>query len=287
VVPQIHAPIRTWWFAELIDVRAPERANEIVDLAIESQKSAQNWGLAPHALFTASKNLYRRCEEVARRENVLLTTHLAESREEMEMFRDGSGPLYDFLKSIGRPMDDCGQETPLEQFLGCFGGPSVGTEWIVAHLNEVAETDFELLEKSNMQFHVVQSPRSHDYFGHSRFPFERLRSLGFNICLGTDSLASNRSLSLFAEMRAFRDEFPSVSPQEILQMVTANPAMALHQETVLGRIRPGFRADLISTPSSGTGNVFEEIIAFEDGVNWMLLNGKEERNTTDTVKVSR
>jgi imidazolonepropionase-like amidohydrolase len=70
-------------------------------------------------------------------------------------------------------------------------------------------------------------------------------------------------------------------------MVTANPAMALHQETVLGRIRPGFRADLISTPSSGTGNVFEEIIAFEDGVNWMLLNGKEERNTTDTVKVSR
>jgi cytosine/adenosine deaminase-related metal-dependent hydrolase len=287
VVPQIHAPIRTWWFAELIDVRAPERANEIVDLAIESQKSAQNWGLAPHALFTASKNLYRRCEEVARRENVLLTTHLAESREEMEMFRDGSGPLYDFLKSIGRPMDDCGQETPLEQFLRCFGGPSVGTEWIVAHLNEVAETDFELLEKSNMQFHVVQSPRSHDYFGHSRFPFERLRSLGFNICLGTDSLASNRSLSLFAEMRAFRDEFPSVSPQEILQMVTANPAMALHQETVLGRIRPGFRADLISTPSSGTGNVFEEIIAFEDGVNWMLLNGKEERNTTDTVKVSR
>ena len=29
-------------------------------------------------------------------EHILLTTHLAESREEMEMFRDASGPLYEF-----------------------------------------------------------------------------------------------------------------------------------------------------------------------------------------------
>src|SRR6266581_422038 len=87
LIPRIDPPIRTWWFAELIDVRSPERANELVDLAIESLKSAQNWGLAPHALFTASKNLYRRCEKVARREKILLTTHLSESREEMLMFR--------------------------------------------------------------------------------------------------------------------------------------------------------------------------------------------------------
>src|SRR5438105_10889732 len=104
LIPQIREPIRTWWFAELIDVRAPERSNEIVDLAIGSLKSAPNWGLAPHALFTASKNLYSHCEEVARREDILLTTHLAESREEMETFRDASGPLYEFLKSIGRDM---------------------------------------------------------------------------------------------------------------------------------------------------------------------------------------
>src|SRR5207249_2536047 len=32
LISQINAPIGTWWFAELIDVRAPERANEIVDL---------------------------------------------------------------------------------------------------------------------------------------------------------------------------------------------------------------------------------------------------------------
>src|SRR5437764_7972588 len=47
------APLRTWWFAELIDVRAPDRADQLVDAAVESLKFAQNYGLAPHALFTA------------------------------------------------------------------------------------------------------------------------------------------------------------------------------------------------------------------------------------------
>ncbi|PYK32515.1 MAG: hypothetical protein DME54_15815, partial [Verrucomicrobia bacterium] len=124
-------------------------------------------------------------------------------------------------------------------------------------------------------------------FGHSRFPFERLRALGFNICLGTDSLASNENLSLFAEMRAFQQSEAGISPDGILEMVTVNPAMALHQESVLGRIRRGFRADLISIPWSGSGNVFDEIVAFKEPVAWMLVNGKQKLNTPDTAKLSR
>ena len=301
LIPQIHAPIRTWWFAELIDVREPKHANEIVDLAIESlgrprsefvRSAAERgapWGLAPHALFTASKNLYERCEGIARRENVLLTTHLAESREEMEMFRNGSGPLYEFMKGIGRPMDDCGNETPLERFLDLIGrGGSPNRPraievnrpylpWIVAHLNELTESDFELLKKSNVKFHVVHCPRSHDYFKHSQFPFERLHSLGFNICLGTDSLASNENLSLFDEMRAFQRSEPGISPDEILKMVTVNPAMALHQENMIGRILPGFCADLIAIPCGRGPDLFEEIVGFDGQVDWIMLNGELNR----------
>src|SRR5207248_11158604 len=54
LVSRIQSPIRTWWFAELIDVRDPRRADEIVDLAVDTLKSAKHWGLAPHAPFTAS-----------------------------------------------------------------------------------------------------------------------------------------------------------------------------------------------------------------------------------------
>jgi cytosine/adenosine deaminase-related metal-dependent hydrolase len=285
LISQVQPPIRTCWFAELIDIRAPERANELVDSAIEVLKQNSNWGLAPHALFTAAKDLFRRCEEIAQQEHILLTTHLAESREEMEMFRDGSGPLYEFMKSIGRPMNDCGIETPLGLFLdliGSRGSPNRPRaievnrpylSWIVAHLNEVTENDFELLERSNSKFHVVHCPRSHNYFGHSPFAFDRLRSFGSNICLGTDSLASNESLSLFAEMRAFQKEFPSVSPEEILEMVTVNPARALRCENALGQIRPDFEADLIAVPCSGSTDIFEQIFAFDAPVSWAMVNG--------------
>jgi cytosine/adenosine deaminase-related metal-dependent hydrolase len=285
LISQVQPPIRTCWFAELIDIRAPERANDFVDSAIEALKQNSNWGLAPHALFTAAKDLFRRCEEIAQQEHILLTTHLAESREEMEMFRDGSGPLYEFMKSIGRPMNDCGIETPLGLFLdliGSRGSPNRPRaievnrpylSWIVAHLNEVTENDFESLERSNSKFHVVHCPRSHNYFGHSPFAFDRLRSFGSNICLGTDSLASNESLSLFAEMRAFQKEFPSVSPEEILEMVTVNPARALRCENALGQIRPDFEADLIAVPCSGSTDIFEQIFAFDAPVSWAMVNG--------------
>jgi aminodeoxyfutalosine deaminase len=278
------APLRTWWFAELIDVRSPERVNELVDSAVESLKFAQNYGLAPHALFTASKNLYQRCEEAGA--NVLLTTHLAESREEMEMFRDASGPLYEFMKSIGRDMGDCGNGTPLELFVGAPNASPARTsralsQWIVAHVNELTQSDFQLLEKMRTKFHVVHSPRSHQYFDHSRFPFKRLLTLGLNVSLGTDSLASNESLNLFAEMRAFQRSEPDRSPEKIFEMITVNPASALRQQNTLGRIRPGFRADLIAIPCGEDRDLFGEIVAFDRQINWMLVNGKMQRIGND------
>jgi cytosine/adenosine deaminase-related metal-dependent hydrolase len=309
-ISQIRPPIRTWWFAELIDIRAPERADEFVDSTIDALRSSMacadtsasatgrirrgepskrsrsrriaalqkpRWGLAPHAMFTASKHLFRRCEEIAQKNDILLTTHLAESREEMEMFRDASGPLYEFIKSIGRPMNDCGNETPLELFIGALGDRAL-PEWIVVHLNELTESDFDLLERSNPKFQIVHCPRSHNYFGHSPFAFERLRSLGFNVCLGTDSLASNQTLSLFDEMRHFQKNFPNISPNEILKLATVNPARALRYENALGQIRPGFRADLIAVPSSGSTDVFEQIIACDAPVSWSMVNGQGYRD---------
>jgi aminodeoxyfutalosine deaminase len=293
-IAQIRPPIRTWWFAELIDVRAPERADELVDAAMDAMRSSlecaetsalskrrhvaalqtPKWGLAPHALFTASSSLFRCCQEIAKREHIPLTTHLAESREEMEMFRDGSGPLYEFLKSIGRSMDDCGNETPLGLFFGTLD--RAVPRWITAHLNELIESDFDLLERLDPKFHIVHCPRSHEYFHHSAFAFDRLSSLGFNICLGTDSLASNESLSLFAEMRAFQRNFPQISPEEILKMVTVNPARALRCENALGQIQPGFEADLVAVPCSNSTDIFEHILAFDAPASWSMVGGSCE-----------
>jgi cytosine/adenosine deaminase-related metal-dependent hydrolase len=289
LVSQLESPIRTWWFAELIDVRDPSRAGKLVDSAVESLRSQQHWGLAPHTPFTASPGLYRRCEEIARTEDILLTTHLAESREEMEMFRSANGSLYEFLRGIGREMNDCGRKTPVGEFVALLGrggspnrpqkpvrlGPiEVNRPYLAVHLNELAGTDFDSLAELPRKLSVVHCPRSHAYFGHSPFRFQSLRELGFNICLGTDSLASNDDLSLFAEMREFRKEFPGIAPEEILEMVTVNPARALHQESELGKIRRDFVADLIAVPIGRSTSVFEQIVSFNDIVVWSMIAGR-------------
>jgi cytosine/adenosine deaminase-related metal-dependent hydrolase len=264
----INEPIRTWWFGELIDVRDPNQADVIVDEATKLLRSKKNWGLAPHTPFTASPHLFARCEEIARKEGVPLTTHLAESRDEMQMFREASGPAFNFLQGIGRPMGDCGRETPFSLFRRTRG---LDERWIIAHLNELHADDFELLAQTP-KFHIAHSPRSHSYFGHSPFAFEQLRGLGFNVCLGTDSLASNTDLSLFAEMREFLRKNAATSPREALEMATTNGAGALGQPDRLGCIRPGALADVIALPSS-TGDIFENIVAFSGDVPWMMVNG--------------
>ena len=281
LIAKTDEPIWAWWFAELIDVRNRAQnltalsrqvsgVNGIVNRALEQLSAANQRGFAPHAPFTASANLYRCCEEIAQREKIFLTTHLAESREEMQMFREANGPLYDFLKEIGRDMSDCGGTTPLSRFADLTDA-SAAQGWIVAHLNEVSETDFDLLRKR--KFSIVHCPRSHAYFGHTDFQFERLRELDFNVCLGTDSLASNDDLSLFAEMRKFQERF-HFEPQKVLEMVTINPARALKQRDQLGKIRPSFMANIIALPFTKSPHIFETILNFVGKVPWIMLQGR-------------
>ena len=279
LLPRIPRPLlRVWWYAEMIDVREPVPVSKISKQLHQWFESHPEWlggfGLAPHALFTASAQLFSAALETSRKCQVRLTTHLAESREEMRMFCNANGPLFDFLKRIGRQLDDCGGTTPLSCLLQ---RNAVDERWIIAHLNELSEEDFDLLARAK-KFHIAHCPRSHTFFGHTPFPLRRLQGLGFNICLGTDSLASNSSLSLFSEMRELLRKEPWISPREALTMVTVNAADAIGQADALGRINPGFRADLIAIPSTQTGEgVFDAIVAFEGTVRWMMVEGAELR----------
>ena len=268
-------PLRVWWCAEMIDVRERAPVREVSEHLHDWFESHPEWlggfGLAPHALFTASEQLFSAASEISRKYHVPVTTHVAESREEMQMFRDAGGFLFDFLKSIGRPLDDCGGTTPLSSLMQSH---ALDERWIIAHLNELTEEDFGLLARAK-KFHIAHCPRSHTFFGHTPFEWQRLRTLGFNICLGTDSLASNSSLSLFSEMRELLRKETWISPRDALMMATVNGAHAIGQADSLGRISPGFRADLIAIPSAQTGTgFFDTIAAFEGTVPWMMVDGE-------------
>jgi cytosine/adenosine deaminase-related metal-dependent hydrolase len=226
--------------------------------------------LSPHAPYTASPRLYSEAARVAQQHDLPLSTHLAESVEELQALRDACGPLFDFLKSIGHPLETGVRETPLS-FLMRTG--AIGPRWIIAHLNELDAGDFDLL-RAAPRFHIAHCPRSHSFFRHAPFAYPRLRSLDFNICVGTDSLASNTSLSLLAELRELLQKEPWLSPEEALATITVNAARALGRGSSLGKIRGGFRADLIALPiAPGETDVFESIVAFEQTVPWVMVNG--------------
>ena len=148
------------------------------------------------------------------------TTHLAETEEEFEMFVRASGPLYEFLKELGRGMHDVGGITPVARLLGDHAVPRGG---ILAHMNCLADSDYRLLASCAKDIAVVHCPKCHEYFGRPPFELDRFRSVGISVCLGTDSLASNTSLNLFEEMRHLRRNFPHISSPEILDMVPAPP----------------------------------------------------------------
>ena len=59
------------------------------------------------------------------------------------------------------------------------------------------------------------------------------------LCLGTDSLASVDTLSVFDEMAYLAENFPFIPPGEILGMATENGAAALGFSGLLGALKPG------------------------------------------------
>jgi len=68
-----------------------------------------------------------------------------------------------------------------------------------------------------------------------------------------------------------------LSARELIEMVTVNAARALHLGTMLGQLIPGSVADLAALPISGQlEQVYEEVIAYEGSISWMMVNGQSQ-----------
>jgi len=269
-------PLRTWWFYELMDIRNRVHTEDVVAGALTFFEKRPNWiggfGLSPHAPYTTSADLYELAKYCCEKYAMPWTTHLAETDEEFEMFVKGSGPLHDFLKLLGRKMDDTGAITPTRLLLSRDSVPQGG---LLVHMNCLTESDYEMLAARAGDFSIVHCPKCHEYFDRPPFEIERLRNMGISLSLGTDSLASNSSLNLFEEMRTLRRMHPGVSAGDTLEMVTRNPARAIGLPGLLGEIREGALADLIAVPYAGPINdVREGLVENRAEIAWMLVDGR-------------
>jgi cytosine/adenosine deaminase-related metal-dependent hydrolase len=110
---------------------------------------------------------------------------------------------------------------------------------------------------------IAICPRSNNCLDVGRAPVALFKKLCIPLALGTDSLASNDSLSLWDEMRFALDAFPhDLSPSELFSMVTIGGASALGISANCGSLEVGKRADfqVVGNVNGGKGDLIERLV---------------------------
>jgi cytosine/adenosine deaminase-related metal-dependent hydrolase len=239
-------------FCELFGFRAAD-AESILDAAaqrleaIDAEPSVREARarittvLTPHAAHTTSYPLLKALGGRAVASGEVLSIHVAESDEETQLLRDGTGPFKDFLIERGAwdPSFKAPGLTPVE-YLDRLGVLTPRT--LAVHCIHIDHQDLSRLQARGVT--VVTCPRSNQRLGVGKAPVPKLLASGIPVALGTDSMASAPDLDLFAEVAHLRQEHPGLPPAAALRIATLNGARALGLAKDLGTIEVGKLADL-------------------------------------------
>jgi cytosine/adenosine deaminase-related metal-dependent hydrolase len=231
-----------------------------------------NWGVSPVSPFFLPKPIFKMCLDYAREQNVFILSHVGESEEEQDFFRQRCGNLAAFLDRLKIA---AGSTHP--------GGPAgyllaqnlIPPRMIIVHGNFIEDKEIDHLARLNAS--VVICPRSYLRFHHSRFQVKRYLEKGVKLCLGTESLAASESLDMFEEMYYLKKLVPDLSNETILKIAVQGGAQAIGLKGVLGQIRPGFLADIVGVElhhSKGM-DILDELINEDHDVRFVMVNGKE------------
>ncbi len=241
-----HAQIDATVFLELI-APTPARTNAALALARRHGQAAGPeaiWrtGLSPHAPYSVRPELLTAVAALSTSRRFPVAFHLAESREELELLRSGTGPLRDFLERLDAwdPQVFSRSRRPLDYLKSLASAHRT----LIIHGNYLDEEEIAFLAEHANYMSVVYCPRTHAWFGHTAYPLPRLLSQGVCVALGTDSRASSPDLSVLAEMRQVTCAYPEISRDLVLRLGTLQGARALGVEQDVGSLEPGKRANL-------------------------------------------
>jgi aminodeoxyfutalosine deaminase len=199
-------------------------------------------GLAPHAPYSVSPDLFRAIGDEAAERSIPSSVHLAESREEVDFLMTGRGEIAETLKQLGA-WNDAWLPPGVDPaaYLDLLGVLRPGL--LVVHATQLAPSALSRLAERGCV--IVSCPRSNRWVGAGDPPLDDFYASGASVTFGTDSLASAPDLDMFAELAAAR-ALSNVSPAKLLQSATLTAARALGFGDELGSITPGKRADLIA-----------------------------------------
>jgi len=249
-----------------IDDRGDERLSEAVELVEKFESHDRvNVCFAPHAVYTASKQLLLEAKDCAEIFDVPYHIHVSETEREVNdsVEENGCSPLV-YLDELGLVNEDL----------------------VAAHGVCLTEQEKIILEEK--QGNVVHNPAANLKLGSGIAEIPELINRGINVALGTDGVASNNNLNLFEEAKITsilhkRESPENITEQQVLDMITINGAKALGLEDQIGSVEIGKKADLITInldnsemrPIHGKRGLISNLIySFTGNVNDVIVNGE-------------
>lgn len=181
-------------------------------------------GISPHAPYSVHPELLAGAVQLAGRHGATVAMHLAETAEELELLRGGTGPLVDLFQRMGiwRPEVAGRGRRPLDLLRVLAEAPRT----LVVHGNYLDDEEIAFVAR-RPRMTVVYCPQTHAYFGHPPHPLPRLLEAGAAVALGTDSRASSHTLNLWNDVLLVRRAFPRLDPRNLLDLATRKGADAL------------------------------------------------------------
>ncbi len=238
--------------------------------ACETLSGCRLPGLSPHAPYTLHSDLLPAIAAAAAQMQLPLSLHLAESREESDLLFDSSGPLAETMYPLVGWQDylPAPRRTTPARFFD--DGGLLGPSTLAVHGVQLTPADAALLKERSVT--LCLCPRSNERLAVGTAPVQLFKKLGMPLCLGTDSLASNDSLSLWDEIRFALDCYKgALSPEELLVMATKGGAAGIGLADCTGLLETGKRADFQVVQLDG-GCTAERLLD-AGSVNAVYLNG--------------
>jgi len=144
---------------------------------------------------------------------------------------------------------------------------------LLVHAVHCTESDWRLLGEK--QSAVCFCPRSNSNLQVGRPDIEKAYLYGIPTALGTDSLASNSDLNLFAEAAFILEDHAGVPPDFVLHMATLGGARALGYGDRFGSIAAGKSGSLLAVTvaeQTARGNLAETVIHHGHKGEWRWAN---------------
>lgn len=206
--------------------------------------------IVPHAPYSVSNELWYKIIHFPG--NQLLTIHNQETEYENNLFMNKQGEFLKFYESFKMDASffQSSGKSSLQTYLSKF---LPNQQVILVHNVQTSEEDILYSKKLPANLYWCFCPNANLYITGQLPNVDLFIQQDCAIVLGTDSLASNWQLSIAAEMKAIKDNFPSITTGQLLNWATMNGAKALQLDSVLGSFEKGKKPGVVLCEANLSG----------------------------------